>query len=394
MGGRRLLGPGEAAIVLLAQVEWNFVWVSSHDIALGLARLGHRVAYCNPLPKRLPAPGELRRVLGRLLDRPEMAGYRSHPRPAGLLVCNPLCLPDIHPLFTRLNRAVFVPLLARRMRRWMNGRRCVVISFLPFATALALANALEPDALVYALRSNWRDDRWARRTILLETEFLHKADLVLSSGPCLNDHLQGYATPVLSMPAMVDFERFHRLAPVRRPNSGQPIRCCYFGHLNDRIDVELLRRVSHRHILRIVGPVSVPVPEMGKDTEWVGMVSHDRLPEALQDVDVWLLPYCLNEFTRGIFPYKLYECFATGGPVVSTCLPSLAPYAELVYLSQTHEEFLDNIERARAEPEELRQGRIDLARENSAEHWMELLENWIMHKLEERHVQQHESGRA
>ncbi len=36
-----------------------------------------------------------------------------------------------------------------------------------------------------------------------------------------------------------------------------------------------------------------------------------------------LVPYCLNEYTRGVFPLKVFEYLAAGLAVVTTPLPSV-----------------------------------------------------------------------
>jgi glycosyltransferase involved in cell wall biosynthesis len=152
-----------------------------------------------------------------------------------------------------------------------------------------------------------------------------------------------------------------------------------------KTDIELLAKVSYSYRLRIIGRVRVPLPPMGEPTEVVGVVPHPELPRYLEDADVLLLPYRVDEFTRGILPAKTFEYFATGKPVVSTNLPSLIPYQELVYLSHTHEEFLANIERAVREPAELRDRRIEIARENTTDRWMDALSSWILAHLDGKH---------
>jgi len=372
----------ETAVVLLSQVEWNLVWVFSQALATGLDRLGYRVIYTNPLPKRLPGVGEWPRVLERLLDRPQLAGYSGHARPPRVRLATPLALPDTHPLFTRLNQWLCVPLVARRLRRWLRGaRHVVVIVFLPFPTPVELARALAPDLLIYACRSNWVADASARQTRLVEDELFQRADLVLASGSYLEQKAREQGATVLNWPAMVDFASFNSLTQQDRPERQGPPRCGFFGHVNDRIDVELLRQVSLSYPLRIVGPVSIPLPELAPGSEVVGMVPHQDLPRYLQDVDVFLFPYRHNAFTAGIFPFKLFECFATGRPVVATGLPNLAPYEDLVYLSQTHDEFLAQIEHATHESPDLSARRIGVARQNSSEVWMDALSRWIMSHL-------------
>lgn len=375
--------PAETAVVILSPVEWNFTWQSAQTIAAGLAQRGYDVVFLNPLPKRLPAPGEVPRVLGRVLNRPEIAGYSRQPRPDNVEIINPSSLPDINEVFEHINTVVFVPLLLRRIRPLLTRKTySVVISYLPFPTPTALAEGISPNLLIYACQTNWEADQWVKRGWLRETELFQKADTVLADSQYLYEHAIRHHSNVRRLPAMVDFDLFHRIARERFSHKPEgPVRCCYFGGVGSRIDVELLGKVSWEYTLRIIGALRVPMPPLAESAELIDTVPHSQLPEFLRDVDVFLLPYRVNEFTKGILPAKIFECFATGKPVVSTYLPSLLPYEGLLYISQTHEEFLANIERAVDEPEEKREQRIAVARENTTDRWMNELSNWILSHL-------------
>jgi len=65
-------------------------------------------------------------------------------------------------------------------------------------------------------------------------------------------------------------------------------------------------------------------------------------------------------------PIKLYEYFACGLPVVSTRLPEVEQFAELVYCADTPEEFLLQIEDAvRENDPQLRARRVAVAKRES-----------------------------
>jgi hypothetical protein len=76
-----------------------------------------------------------------------------------------------------------------------------------------------------------------------------------------------------------------------------------------------------------------------------------------------VIPYLLNGFTRSIFPYKIFQAFAQGKPVVATRLPALEPLAHLLYLASSPGEFMDQIARAAAEGPEVKFRRQEMARQ-------------------------------
>jgi glycosyltransferase involved in cell wall biosynthesis len=69
------------------------------------------------------------------------------------------------------------------------------------------------------------------------------------------------------------------------------------------------------------------------NVHFLGPRPHKDLPSLLGRLDVGLMPFVVNDFSRPLVPLKLYEYMAAGLPVVSTKLPNLAPYRSLIRLS-------------------------------------------------------------
>jgi hypothetical protein len=372
-------GPGAAAnlpaVVLFSQTEWGLAWVLAHDLARHFAEKGHRVVFLDPFPKRFPRLGEWRRLLGRLLGRTRLAGFADHPHPPGVRFLTPLTLPDSRRLFTWVNRCFLLPGLQRRILGACGGSsRRFVFLFQPFTTPVALAARLCPERLVYAWRDGYSDDPGLKHLGILEGELAAAADLVVVSGPVLAARSREFSTRVLDIPGLVDFAAFFRPAAA---TPGADPRCCFLGHVNERVDLPLLRRVAKRYRLRVIGRVSVEWPEEN-GVERVGMVSHDRVPELLAATDVVVIPYCLEGLSASIFPYKIFQAFAQGKPVVATRLPALASLAHLVYLASSPEEFLEQIARAAAEGLAIKLERQELAREHDRETVLESLRQRLM----------------
>ena len=57
-------------------------------------------------------------------------------------------------------------------------------------------------------------------------------------------------------------------------------------------------------------------------------------------MDVFIIPYLLNERGKGVFPTKLFEYLYFRKPVVSTALPDILEYNEYVCVAHTDEEFV------------------------------------------------------
>ncbi len=63
------------------------------------------------------------------------------------------------------------------------------------------------------------------------------------------------------------------------------------------------------------------------------------LPAYVQHMDVCLMPYLVNGYTKFINPIKMYEYLATGRPIVSTPIDSVIPFADVVRVARTVEEW-------------------------------------------------------
>ena len=75
----------------------------------------------------------------------------------------------------------------------------------------------------------------------------------------------------------------------------------------------------------------------------IGLVPHAELMSWFQYFDIGLMPYRLNEYQRYTFPSKMAEYLLAGLPIVSTRLPELCHYSDVVRFSDTVEGMVSNI---------------------------------------------------
>jgi glycosyltransferase involved in cell wall biosynthesis len=81
---------------------------------------------------------------------------------------------------------------------------------------------------------------------------------------------------------------------------------------------------------------------------WTGPVPYGELPGIVAAFDVGLIPYAENEYTRNVFPLKVFEYLAAGKPVVATGLPALAGLEPDVVVARGLAEVLAAVEAALA----------------------------------------------
>lgn len=353
-------------VVMLSGIRWDFLWQRHQILATKLAERGHPTVFVETtgLSNPRPAPGLARKLLSRL--RHSVAGSDS-PRstPENLRVYSPLAAPPTARAFRTLNRRAFVPRIVRDLRR-LAGDNPAVIAYPPTRTTLDILRELSPSRLLYDCSDNYEGFPGAPADIArTERELLALADAV----SCTSEFLLEKVRPArpdayLSAPG-VDSEAFGALA-------GEPVSevrtVCFFGHVGERLDLDALRAVARAgYTLRLMGETDSAGERLLREpgVDYRGAVAHEELPRELAGVDAFVLPYRIDALTRGINPAKIYECLATGRPVVASPLPALAGMGEHVYLAESGEDFVLRLGElpGRESPRRVA-ARVELAREN------------------------------
>jgi hypothetical protein len=227
-------------------------------------------------------------------------------------------------------------------------------------------------SLVYDCMDDWRHFPGIGPELLEEEpRLVRTADVLSVSARRLWDKWAARSRrPVLARNA-ADFDRFHRPpADDPLPDVSGPI-AGYYGAITSWFDVALVARLARAHpevTFVLVGDVS----DVGLETlralpnvRFTGAQPYARMPAYLSRFDVCLVPFLITDATRAMDVVKFYEYICQGKPEVSTALPELAPYHDVLYVAEDEDAFAACFERALREDDPgLRQRRVELAREN------------------------------
>jgi len=166
------------------------------------------------------------------------------------------------------------------------------------------------------------------------------------------------------------------LAGLPRPRAG------YVGAINAKLDltlfIELAQRLP-RWTVVLVGPVECAKGDSRLQTlrnmpnvHFLGKKPVEAVPHYIKGLDVCLLPYERNEWTRHISSLKLYEYLACGKPVVSSDVPAAREQGELVAIAQNVEQFVSLVEGALYDnSEDMVKRRRQVASQNTWRHRVE-----------------------
>jgi len=153
------------------------------------------------------------------------------------------------------------------------------------------------------------------------------------------------------VPNGVDYKAYstHRPEPQDLRQIPHP-RMGYVGVVKAQLDLALLWELAHQHpqwSFVIVGPHGY----LGDKAAWLdrlaalanvhllGNRAVADLPAYVQNLDVCLMPYEINDYTNFIYPLKLHEYLATGRPVVARSIDALVPFGDVVHLADTVDEW-------------------------------------------------------
>jgi len=267
------------------------------------------------------------------------------------------------PLVSRIHRWLWLADLLRGVRQPATGEPIVLVAQQP--TLLPTFKHLPADLTVYEVRDDYvalaATEKIRAETRRAHRRMLRSSDLVLA----ISDRLVADIKPVRAdvQPTFVGVERDFFLPPemtraspalraIRSPRVGT------LGNLNDRTDWELLEflAVSRPNWnVVVIGPLYLPGPSTLAGVErlrglhnvhLLPAVEQADIPATIAMLDVCLIPYRLTAAVQRINPLKLYQYLAAGKPVVSTAIPSVEPFADVVGWTSTREEFLEATERA------------------------------------------------
>jgi glycosyltransferase involved in cell wall biosynthesis len=196
---------------------------------------------------------------------------------------------------------------------------------------------------------------------------------VATSAELVEDLRRLGADPVL-VPHGVDLERFSAetakptdLAHLERPLVG------YVGLLDDYLSLEAIRTVAQRlerGTVVLVGASNTDASILDHPRiVRLGFRAYDTIPGYLAAFQCCICPFRLNRLTTAVNPIKLREYLAAGRPVVSTPLPAVREYGDIVELASDPDDFATAVLRALDPQEDTVEARRRRRARVSGESW-------------------------
>lgn len=181
-----------------------------------------------------------------------------------------------------------------------------------------------------------------------------RSDLIFTVSQSLQDNLFDKQSHVHWLPNAVDLEFFQNEKKVHPLLEKFPHPVVGFlGILQDRLDTNILEYLAANNpemSIILAGPVwrNFPVKKLSRfsNIHFIGQIKHWEIPMLYNGFDVGIIPYKTNKFIKSTDPMKYYEYLAANLPVVSTPVPGVERFGELVLVANSAEQFNDEVEQA------------------------------------------------
>jgi GT2 family glycosyltransferase/glycosyltransferase involved in cell wall biosynthesis len=347
-------------IICFSIIDWSFRWQRPQQLLSQFAEVGHRVFVFKT--SAFLAPGTTPFLIEPLREN------------VWEVTIGPPVMIDVYAGTIAPATAEWFPSMLEGMRRELNIVNAV--SIVQVATWRDVAEEARRRfgwRIVYDCMDEWDSFPGMKPQLLIaEERLVGEADLVTVSGRRLLEKWRGRNARVELVRNATDYSHFaapqseRLLDDVKRPVVG------YFGAIAPWFDIELLARVASRRpdcsFVVIGGVFDVNIDSLTAlpNVHFLGQQPYARMPAYLQDFDVCMIPFVVNEITAATDPVKFYEYISLGKPVVSTHMPELEPFADLLYLADDEDEFVRKLDLALVENDDaLRGRRIDVARANT-----------------------------
>lgn len=226
--------------------------------------------------------------------------------------------------------------------------------------------------IIYDCMDEWEDFPGIQPALLEgEKQLLHKSDLVTFTAQVLYDKYAEQTRKAMVLRNAVAFDLFAKhVVPNDIASSYDHPIIGYYGALAEWLDYDLLIFLAKQRpqwTFILLGDIFVDVDELKAlpNVHLLGRKPHEEMPLYLYHFDACLIPFKINKITDAVDPVKMYEYLSAGKPVVAARILELRHYEDILYLADTHEQFLAQIDKVLAEDDPaLARERIKLAKAN------------------------------
>jgi glycosyltransferase involved in cell wall biosynthesis len=331
--------------------DWDSDPTSKHHVMKILSR-ANKILWINSIGMRTPtlSRSDGRRIWAKLRESTKGLCKVNN----NLYHFTPLVLPfPSSQAATSINKYLLKAVISYYKKK-LNMKDVQLWTFLP--NVVDLLGSLGEELVIYYCVDEWSKFSFmdGRSMKKMEIKLLKKADLVITSAKNLFRDKVRYNADTHLVTHGVDYDYFSKvlfdsipiaedIKTIKRPIIG------FFGLIHEWIDLELLEKIAITNpewSLVLIGKASVDIERLTKheNVHHLGQKPYDKLINYCKAFDVALIPFRVNDLTANVNPIKLREYLAAGIPVVSTALPEVLKYRDMVKIGHNPEQINEQID--------------------------------------------------
>ncbi|MCX7927262.1 MAG: glycosyltransferase [Candidatus Omnitrophica bacterium] len=371
-------------VIYFSSDEWDSgLKTSQYHIAIRLSR-ENKVLYINSIGLRKPkaSRSDLTRIINKLKKYLKGAQRIN----SNLFVFTPIVIPFHGIKCIDAINTILLTLFIRYYQVKLKLYKPYLLTFLP--NIVDILGRFGERKIIYYCADEITSFRGVATEKIeeMESRLLEKADHVIVTSKQLYEHKRRFKPTVLYLPHGVDVKLFNKAlkaeteVPLDIKKLKKPI-IGFWGHIsNDWLDFGLIRSLALRYpewTILLIGKVDADIPDLSeyKNVVILGPRDYQMLPNYAKAFSVAIIPFIDSTLTRNSNPLKLKEYLAAGCPVVSTPIPEVMSYANVIKIAYNKEEFTKAIEDYINNDSE--ENRIARSRCMEKEDWEYKFENFI-----------------
>jgi glycosyltransferase involved in cell wall biosynthesis len=255
----------------------------------------------------------------------------------------------------RINRVVLVTRLRQLCRR-LGLQQPLIWTFLPHVGWLL--GRLQERMTIYHCVDEYSEFSGVPKDVIvrMEQDLVRRADIVFTSAEKLCAERRTINPHTHFIPHGVDVAHFSRALDASTTVAPEVARLPkpvigFFGLLADWVDLDMIGALAQARpqwSFALVGKTQTDLEAVRRlpNVHLLGQQPYTALPSYCRGFDVGLIPFRMNELTLRVNPLKLREYLAAGLPVVSTPLPEVVRYRDVVHIAVNRDGFIQEIESA------------------------------------------------
>jgi glycosyltransferase involved in cell wall biosynthesis len=342
LASRKAPAMPDIGVVAFVPDEWGGLWYSRHQVLTRLAKYFHVAWVDQPRGLRehwLPGQSANDPCLNHAVCPPGFIRYQSGRWLPNL--ARPASLGD----WLAAHRARAATALLRRQGC---GKTVFYLWRPQFANVLDGATC---DLSCYHIVDEYSFSTTELPLDQVEVELMRRVDQVFIHSQALLEKKGQFNPHTRYVPNGVAYASFAAThdEPADMKHIPHP-RIGYVGHIKTQLDFPLLCElaaqhpewslvlVGHKKNLGDIAPFVEQLAAM-RNVYFLGHKPADLVCAYPQYMDVCVLPYKINDYTKYIYPIKLHEYLAGGKPIVGTPIRSLLEFAHVIKLASTPSEW-------------------------------------------------------